>query len=263
MAVCRLDGNLEGNRDTTVKPLAWVARGAGYNRRSSQGASMAKILVVEDDEAFAGMVTDWLGRDNHVVEVCHDGLSANELMKSHGFDLLVLDWQLPGISGVDLCQSYRKMGGSSPVIMLTGLNDINDKTTGFDSGADDYLTKPCDLRELSARIRALLRRPASFNGEVLKVAHLSLNTDSLKVEVAGKPVDLLPKELALLEFFMRHPDRVFSQDAILAHVWTSESDVGPETVRTWIKRLRKKIDFDDRSAIQTIYGVGYKLVSSY
>ncbi len=222
---------------------------------------MAKILLVEDDQAFAGVVTDWLTNENHIVETCYDGTSALELLKSFGFDLLILDWQLPGLSGVELCKAYRALNGLSPVIMLTGLGDITDKTTGFDSGADDYVTKPCDLREISARIRALLRRPAKFDGEVLKVAHLSLNSDSRVVEVAGKKVELLPKEVALLEFFMRHPDRVFNQDAILAHVWTSESDVGPETVRTWIKRLRKKIDVDDKSLIQTIYGVGYKLNS--
>jgi DNA-binding response OmpR family regulator len=223
---------------------------------------MAKILLVEDDEAFAAIVTDWLGRENHTVDVCHDGDSGLEITKSFRFDLIVLDWQLPGLSGVEVCQSYRKNGGVSPVIMLTGLGSIDNKTSGFDSGADDYLTKPCDLRELSARIRALLRRPAQIEEEVLKVAHLSLNTKSLVAEVAGKKVELLPKELALLEFFMRHPDRVFSQDAILAHVWKSDSEAGPETVRTWIKRLRKKIDVDDKSAIQTIYGVGYKLTSS-
>jgi len=220
---------------------------------------MAKILLVEDDQDFADMVKDWLSNESHTVEACYDGAAALELIKSYNYDLLVLDRQLPGVSGIQLCQAYRKAGGLSPIIMLTGLGEITDKTDGFDSGADDYLTKPCDLRELSARVRALLRRPAKFDGEVLKVAHLSLNADSRVVQVAGKKVDLLPKEVALLEFFMRHPDRVFNQDAILAHVWTSESEAGPETVRTWIKRLRKKIDVDDTSIIQTIYGVGYKL----
>ena len=119
---------------------------------------MAKILLVEDDEAFAAVVSDWLGRENHTVDVCHDGTSGLEMTKSFSFDLIILDWQLPGLSGVEVCQGYRSNGGVSPVIMLTGLGSIDDKTRGFDSGADDYVTKPCDLRELSARVRALLRR---------------------------------------------------------------------------------------------------------
>ncbi|MBS1992097.1 MAG: response regulator transcription factor [Cyanobacteria bacterium SZAS LIN-3] len=222
---------------------------------------MAKILLAEDDVTFAEMVRDWLERDHHVVEMCHDGNDALERLKLYGYDALILDWQMPGMSGVDLLKAYRDQGGIAPVLMLTGRDSVANKMTGLDGGADDYLTKPCDLREVSARLRALLRRPSHFQGTVLTVAHLTLNPESFAVTVDGKPVELMPKEFALLEFFMRNPNRVFNQEAILAHVWKAENEVGPETVRVWVKRLRKKIDIDpDNSIIQSIYGLGYKLV---
>lgn len=221
---------------------------------------MAKILLVEDDVEFSEMVQDWLAREHHTVEICADGADGLAMVKAYSYDVLIFDWNLPGMSGVELCQAFRKLGGTTPVIMLTGLGDIDNRTVGLDAGADDYLAKPCDLRELSARVRALLRRPVKYQGEVLKFAHLTLLPSTFEAHVDGEKVELLPKEFALLEFFMRHPGRVFNQDEIIAHVWTSDSSVGPESVRTWIKRLRQKIDKDkNKSVIQSIYGVGYKL----
>lgn len=221
---------------------------------------MAKILLVEDDRAFSEMVLDWLAREHHTVEICNDGTDGLAMLKSYSYDLLIFDWNLPGMSGVALCQAFRNLGGTTPVIMLTGMDDVENKMVGLDSGADDYLCKPCDLRELSSRVRALLRRPVAYKGEVLKFEHLTLFPGTYELKVDGAPVELLPKEFALLDFFMRHPGRVFNADEIIAHVWTSDSSVGPESVRTWIKRLRGKIDRDkEKSLIQSIYGVGYKL----
>lgn len=221
---------------------------------------MAKILVVDDDENFAQMVVDWLESEHHTVERCNNGLDGLQMVEQFTYDLLVLDWNMPEMSGVELCSAYRAKGGASPVLMLTALGAVENKMTGLDAGADDYICKPCDLREVSARVRALLRRPTAYEGEVLKFAYLTLKPSSFELEVDGKNVKLLPKEFALIEFFMRHPNRAFSADEILSHVWKSEATAGPETVRTWIMRLRQKIAIDGgKSLIQSIYGVGYKL----
>jgi two-component system, OmpR family, phosphate regulon response regulator PhoB len=145
--------------------------------------------------------------------------------------------------------------------MLTGKDTIDDKEQGLDSGADDYLTKPFHLKELSARVRALLRRSASISGNVLEVRDLVLDPTAHKLTRNGAEIQLHPKEFALLEHLMRHPNQVFSAQNLLDRVWTSESNVGPETVRTCVKRLRQKIDIDGQeSMLENIYGVGYKLI---
>lgn len=222
---------------------------------------MAKILLVEDESDIADMVTAWLAREHHVVEVSTTGEDALDIIKVFPFDVLILDWVLPGISGVDVCRQYRNSGGRAPILMLTAKKDVDEKEAGLDAGADDYLTKPFELKELSARIRALLRRPTPFSGNILKVGCISLDTASHEVTRDGKLIELLPKEFALLAFFMRHPNQVFSADALLDRVWSSDSEASPETIRTYIKRLRKKIDVKGESSmVGTVHGVGYKLV---
>ncbi len=223
---------------------------------------MAKILLVEDESDISDMVSAWLSREHHVVEVAGSGEEALDIIRVYPFDVLILDWVLPGISGVDVCRQYRSKGGRSPILMLTAKKDVDEKETGLDAGADDYLTKPFELKELSARIRALLRRPTPFSGNVLKVGPIMLDTTSHEVTRDGELVELLPKEFALLSFFMRHPNQVFSADALLDRVWSSDSEASPETIRTYIKRLRKKIDEKGKpSLVGTVHGVGYKLVA--
>lgn len=224
---------------------------------------MAKILLVEDEADISDLVTAWLAKDHHVVEVAATGEQALDLLRVYPFDVLILDWMLPGVSGVEVCREYRTRGGTSPILMLTAKSHVNEKEKGLDAGADDYLTKPFELIELSARVRALLRRPVSFAGTVLKVGTIVLDTSTHKVTKNGGEVQLLPKEFALLAFFMRHPNQVFSAEALLDRVWSSDSEASPETIRTYIKRLRKKIDEEDKSSlIGTVHGVGYKLVAA-
>jgi len=224
---------------------------------------MAKILLVEDEDDISDLITAWLAKDHHVVEVASSGEAALDLLRVYPFDVLILDWMLPGISGVEVCRDFRTRGGTTPILMLTAKSHVNEKERGLDAGADDYLTKPFELKELSARIRALLRRPVSFSGTVLKVGSIVLDTSTHQVTKDGEELQLLPKEFALLAFFMRHPNQVFSAEALLDRVWSSDSEASPETIRTYIKRLRKKIDDKDKpSMVGTVHGVGYKLVAA-
>lgn len=221
---------------------------------------MAKILIVEDDLALCTVVRDWLVHENHTVETVHTGADAEEFLRSYQYDCIVLDWGLPDKPGLAVCQKFRASGGKTPIIMLTGKKEIEDKEAGLDSGADDYLTKPFDVKELSARLRALLRRPAALTENILRFGDLQLDPSSFSVTRGGAEIKLFRKEFALLEFLMRHPSKVFSPEALLNHVWQSEAGVGPETVRTSVKRLRQSIDKDgEESMIENVRGVGYRL----
>ena len=221
---------------------------------------MAKILIVEDDRELAEVVEDAFAKQ-HSVEIVEDGKEALDRLKLYQYDLVILDWGLPGsISGVEVCRAYRKQGGNGSILMLTGKNQIEDKEEGLDSGADDYLTKPFDARELMARVRALLRRPTQTVGNVLKIGSLSLDCNSMCLNKSGEQIHLLPKEFALLEFFMKQPNRFFSAEALLDRVWSSESDTSPDTIRIYVTRLRKKIDTDGLpSLIETRRNAGYML----
>ncbi len=221
---------------------------------------MPKILVVEDEPDFSMLIGEWLKNEHHVVEVVETGEDALDRLKFYKYDIVILDWMLPGISGLDVCKKYRELGGTTPILLLTAKKHVDEKEAGLDAGADDYLTKPFEMKELSARIRALMRRPVALTGSVLQVGELSLEPTTFKVSRSGKEINLLPKEFALLEFLMRHPNQVFSAEALLDRVWSSDSESSPETIRTYIKRLRKKIDQQGQpSMLSTVHGVGYKL----
>ncbi|MBU6451073.1 MAG: response regulator transcription factor [Cyanobacteria bacterium REEB67] len=221
---------------------------------------MAKVLVVEDDVALAKMISDWLSLEHHKTELIHDGAEAVHMLKVYDYDLIVLDWELPGIMGVDILKDFRGRGGLTPVLMLTGRGSIDDKEKGFDYGADDYLTKPFHAKELTARLRAILRRPEAFLGDVLRVGNLTLERANFRVMRGDEEIRLLPKEFALLEFLMRNQGRVFAPEALLNRVWVAESEATVDALTTCIKRLRKKIDVEGLpSSIRTVHGVGYKL----
>jgi len=221
---------------------------------------MAKILIVEDEFDLSEPVRAYLEGEHHLVEVVGDGQEAMERLRFYKYDVIILDWMLPHLSGIEVCKSFRASGGTTPILMLTSKKQTQDKIVGLDAGADDYLTKPFEVQEVSARIRALLRRPQHTNANVLNARNIVLEPGSFKVTRDGQDVALLPKEFALLEFFMRHPGQVFSAEALLDRVWSSESEASPETIRTYIKRLRQKIDTDGQpSLISTVHGVGYKL----
>ncbi|MBY0550034.1 MAG: response regulator transcription factor [Candidatus Obscuribacterales bacterium] len=225
---------------------------------------MSKLLLVEDDVALRDMTAKYLKSANFLVDTVGDGSDAFELLRFSSFDLVVLDWELPGLSGPEVLQKYRNKGGKTPVLMLTGKNTLSDKTAGFGAGADDYLTKPFELEELLLRIQAILRRsnPVAPNN-VLKARDIELDTAALIVTRAGITLKLLPKEISLLEYLLRHPGQVFSADQLLDRVWSSSSDATTEAVTACVGRLRKKIDSDsDKPLIKTIYGLGYKLEDS-
>jgi Response regulators consisting of a CheY-like receiver domain and a winged-helix DNA-binding domain len=231
--------------------------------RDRRGNVVSKILLVEDDQGLAKLVRNWLSLEHHTVEHVEDGDEALHRLKINEYDLIILDWSLPKLTGLDVLQQFRGLGGNTPVIMLTGKDSISDKELGFDTGADDYLTKPFHGKELTARIKALLRRPANLVSDVLKVGDIVLERADFRVTRNGQDIRLLPKEFALLEFFMRYPNKVFSAEALLERVWVSESEATVDAVTSCIKRLRKKLEVDGgKSPISTVHGVGYKLVPS-
>lgn len=221
---------------------------------------MAKILIVDDDEDLAQVLSHLLVMDMHTVDVARDGAEGLSLLQLSQYDVVILDWNLPKMDGVQVCREYRSRGGNARVLMLTGRSDVTDKVKGLDFGADDYLIKPFDSRELSARVRVLLRRPLEARQDVLAMGSLSLDTQNHTVSASGKSLQMAPREFALLEFFMRNPDQVFSVDSLLARVWRVDSEAAQDAVRMSIKRLREKLaENEGCPEIETIYGVGYKL----
>ncbi|HEY9785898.1 MAG TPA: response regulator transcription factor [Candidatus Obscuribacterales bacterium] len=226
---------------------------------------MPKILLVEDDPDMATTIVDVLVQERHVVETAGDGTTADYMLKTDDFDVIILDWQLPGKSGLDVLKDYRATGKTTPVIMLTGKGGIDAKESGLDCGADDYITKPFEARELLARIRAVLRRAAHVSSNTLSCRDLVLDPVNYKLTKAGKDVHLTPKDFALLEFFMRNPDHVFSVETILARVWSYDSDASPDGLRAAIRRIRKAVDSSDdptQSIIENVARVGYRLRSA-
>jgi OmpR-family two-component system manganese-sensing response regulator len=223
---------------------------------------MSKILVAEDDTQCAELIGLFLERGQHVFETVEDGAEALDRLKLYSYDLVILDWNLPKVSGVEVLRTYRNRGGTTPVLMLTGHKSVTHKVEGLESGADDYLTKPFDGEELQARLRALLRRPHSLLGDVLKVADIEYDTASLSVRRAGQEIKLRPKELAVLEFFLRHAGQVFTPEHILEQVWSSESDATTEAIVSCIKRIRKALDEGrEQSIIRNVHGAGYGIFS--
>ncbi|HUI08916.1 MAG TPA: response regulator transcription factor, partial [Bacteroidota bacterium] len=176
------------------------------------------------------------------------------------YDLLIVDVMLPRMNGLQLTTSYRRSGGSTPILMLTAKTSTEDKVSGLDSGADDYLTKPFAFAELLARIRSLLRRGALEKSTVLTIADLELDTITHKAKRAGRTIDLTAKEYALLEFFLRNKERVLSRSIISEHIWEYNFDTGTNLIDVYINHLRSKIESGfDGKLIHTVRGVGYAL----
>lgn len=221
---------------------------------------MAKILLVEDELALSEVVVDSLEAQQHIVEHVSNGREAISRLKFYQYDLVILDWNLPELDGIEVCRQFRQAGGMTPVIMLTGKREVDDKEAGLDAGADDYLTKPFHLKELGARVRALLRRPAQAVSAVLSARDVTLCPTTHKVSKAGQPVSLLPKEFALLEFLLRHPNQVFSAETLIERLWPADSESSSNTIRTYVNRIRNKVDSQDEpSLIATVHGIGYRL----
>lgn len=220
---------------------------------------MAKVLVIDDDDELTESLLSYLTLESHSVELAATGADALQLLSNFKFDLIVLDWGLPDFSGLEVLRRYRSEGGRSPVIFLTGRDDVFSKEAGLDTGADDYLTKPFDVRELGARIRSLLRRPVGLLPTKVKVGNLEIEQDTRKVFIDGNPVRLTNKEYLVLDFLIRHPNQIFGARALLQAVWPSESESAEDTVRACVKNLRRKITAGDRCILKTVPGAGYTI----
>lgn len=221
---------------------------------------MSKIFLAEDDRELCERIRDFLMFEHYFVEVAFDGNTALKNLLENRYDAVILDWNMPQMTGIDVCRAYRAAGGTAPILLLTARSNVMEKKSGLDSGADDYLTKPFELVELTARLRALLRRPRTIVSDVLSAGAVSLNATEHSVHVGTMPVKLLPLEFALLEFLMRHPKQVFSAEALFRRVWPSGSTFTGDAVRTCIKSLRRKLDVaPDSQIVKTVHGTGYKV----
>lgn len=221
---------------------------------------MSKILLVDDDPMMLKLLAGVLKGQRHVVESALNGREALDKLLISSFDLIILDIMLPDQDGISVCREYRRNGGLAAILMLTSIGSSESAERGLDTGADDYLKKPFEVNELCARVRALLRRTASHNkfGDCVQVRNLCLDIRARKLLKAGCEIHLLPREFALLEFFMRNQGEVFSADALIERVWQSDTLASCDSVRSHVKSLRKKIDdLGQRSIIRTIHGQGY------
>lgn len=223
---------------------------------------MAKILLVEDDTHVAETIKSWLKSQQNVVEHVADGNDALELIKYSSYEVIILDWELPGVSGLEICRRLRAEQNRIPILMLTGRDSEEAKLLGLELGVDDYLTKPFSLKELSARLRAIVRRAAGQASNILKVNDITLDTESHRVTRGGEEVQLMPREFAVLEFLLRNQNQVFSSDTLLQKLWHTDSDSSREAVRACIKRLRLKLDNGDdeeESIIEAVPKIGYRI----
>lgn len=220
--------------------------------------AMAKILLVEDDAKLAQQVKIWLEYEHHVVEVASAGDEALTRLRHYQFDLVVLDWLLPGMEGIEVCRRIRDRRMQIPVIMLTAKGSVSEKASGLNVGADDYITKPVAPKELSARIRALLRRAPAQDAQPIEVGDLSLHAPSLSVSKAGTQIALQPKELRLLELFMRHPNQLLSTELIIEKLWPGDGQASANSVKAYVNKLRSKFENCGKSvSIKAVYGQGY------
>jgi DNA-binding response OmpR family regulator len=225
-----------------------------------------KILLVEDEPHIAQNIKKGLEIKSYVVDVVHEGQEGLDFALAEDYDVIILDWMLPGMSGQKIAKELRKAGNSTPILMLTAKTTINSRVQGLDSGADDYLGKPFAFKELLARIRALSRRGQKPVQTDLLVGDLTLDPTNYQVKRAGQEIHLSKQEFALLEFLMRHPGQVFSKEDLLEKVWSFDSDILPNTVQVYIGYLRNKIDkpFPKLPAlIQTVRGFGYKIEAQF
>lgn len=224
-------------------------------------SNMAKVLLVEDDEELSEVLSHTLASRGFTIQSARNGESALDLLLVNQYDVIVLDWMMPGLSGVEVCKRLRSRGNRTPVLMLTSRTSSDDVEKGLDAGADDYLSKPFDNKVLAARLRALLRRPPNCLSPVMKLGEITWDPACGIASRSGKEIPLRPMVAKLLEFFLRHPGQFFTPEALLERIWHDDSLAGIETVRSHIKLLRKSIDTPGcPSLIQTERNRGYKLL---
>lgn len=220
-----------------------------------------RVLVVEDEVDLADAVARGLRNEGYAVDVAYEGLEALEKAAVNDYDLVCLDLNLPGADGLYVCRRLKATEDGPRVLMLTARDSLEDRVTGLDHGADDYLVKPFEFPELTARVRALLRRDGGRSGAVLEVGDLVLDTARHEARRDGELLNLTPKEFALLRYFMSHPGEVLSAEDLLEHVWDENADPFTNTVRVTVMTLRRKLDAPgDKQPIETVIGTGYRLV---
>ncbi len=219
-----------------------------------------RILLVEDDPAQLEPIHTVLSQAGHIVDGVEDGTTAQWLLTQRDYDLLILDWMLPNISGLSLCRQYRQSGKTAPVLMLTAKDTTPDKVAGLDAGADDYLVKPVDLVELLARVRALGRRSPLWQGDSLTLGDLHLHLADLTVQRGQASAQLSAREFQLLEYFLRHPRQVLTRDQIEQALWQWGTEPESNAVTTLIRRLRQRLQaVSAEHWVETVYGMGYRL----
>lgn len=218
---------------------------------------MAKFLVVEDDSVISQTLLDWLRSEHHTAELAEDGTEASDLLKLYSYDLVILDWKLPGKSGYQVCRDYRARSGTTPILMLTAETSLDSKEAGLDAGADDYLTKPFQLRELAARVRALLRRPFGLTEPATLAAGLTLDRKDYSITIEGTRTVLQPREFALLEYLSRYPDQFHSTEGLLNQVWESDSDATAQALKSCVMRIRQRTGRSN--IIESARNCGYRL----
>jgi two-component system, OmpR family, response regulator QseB len=220
-----------------------------------------KILIVEDDNRIAQPLAEDLQHQNHAVDVALDGELGWDCVQVADYDLILLDVMLPKLDGISLCKRIRQRESNVYILMLTARDTTQDKVIGLDAGADDYLIKPFELEELSARIRALSRRSREVQQSTLSYGNLELDPGNLSVRYGEIALDLTPKEYMILELFLKKPNQVLTRTAILDHLWTFDQVSGEQTVKTHLTNLRRKLKDvgASRKFIETVYGLGYRL----
>ena len=219
-----------------------------------------RILIVEDETAIAQAVKNALAGDGHAADIVGNGLLATDWADSYPYDLVILDVILPGADGFAVCSALRASGFQEPILMLTALDDVNDRITGLDRGADDYIAKPFSMDELRARVRALGRRRAADRAPTIEVGDLVLDPASLGVTRAGTQVRLTAREFALLELLARHPGQLFTRDRLIETLWDADFASESNIVEVYIRSLRRKLDDGRRDGlIETVRGSGYRI----
>ncbi len=218
------------------------------------------ILLVEDEIKLARFIELELQSEGYRVTVAHDGMSGLSLVRESEPDLAILDWMMPGLTGLELCRRLRSTGIKIPVILLTAKDEVGDRVTGLDAGADDYLVKPFSIEELLARIRAHLRRTQETDTDLLQFEDLSLNRRTREVHRGQRSIDLTAKEFDLLQYLMSHPRQVFTRDQILENIWGYDFLGDSNIIEVYVRYLRLKLEHDsEKRLIHTARGVGYSL----
>jgi two-component system copper resistance phosphate regulon response regulator CusR len=216
-----------------------------------------RVLVIEDEAAIADFVVRGLREEGYTVEHAADGDAGRQALRGGGWDVVLLDWWLPGPDGLALLREFRQTGRCTPVLFLTARDAVSDRVRGLDAGADDYLCKPFAFEELLARVRALARRPAVGLGTTVSHADVTVDLATHRADRAGRRLDLTPKEEALLIFFLRHPGEVLSRTRIYEHVWDERFDGTSNTLEVHVMDLRKKLEAHGPRLIHTARGRGY------